>query len=44
MVDILAIALSHGLIALAAWRLLFRDDLNREGPGREDASERRERP
>jgi hypothetical protein len=44
MVDILAIALSHGLIALAAWRLLFRDDLNREGSCREDASERRERP
>nr|WP_086492612.1 hypothetical protein [Novosphingobium panipatense] len=30
MVDILALALSHGLLALAAWRLLFRPDLDEE--------------
>lgn len=33
MVDILALALSHGLIALVAWRLLFRPDLDREDAG-----------
>ena len=30
MIDYFTIALTHGLIALAAWRLLFRDDLDRE--------------
>ena len=30
MVDILALALSHGLLALAVWRLLSRDDLDVE--------------
>ena len=30
MVDYFAIALTHGLIALAAWRLLGRDDLDRD--------------
>ena len=44
MVDVLAIALSHGLIALAAWRLLFRDDLDREPLDRKDAAEPGERP
>ena len=28
MIDNFALALSHGLIILAAWRLMFRDDLN----------------
>ena len=28
MVDIFALALSHGLLALAAWRLMLRDDLD----------------
>jgi len=32
MVDFFALALSHGLLALAALRLLGRDDLDREGP------------
>lgn len=32
MVDILALALSHGLLLLAAWRLLSRPDLDAEGP------------
>lgn len=31
MVDIFALALSHGLLALAAWRLLLRPDLDVEG-------------
>lgn len=32
MVDILALAVSHGLLALAAWRLLLRADLDVEAP------------
>ena len=28
MVDIFALALSHGLLALAAWRLMLRGDLD----------------
>ena len=32
MIDTFAILLSHGLLAVATWRLLFRDDLDRE-PG-----------
>ena len=28
MIDILGLAISHGLILLAAWRLLFRPDLD----------------
>jgi hypothetical protein len=30
MVDIFALAVSHGLLALAVWRLLSRDDLTDE--------------
>lgn len=30
MIDIFAIALTHGLLALAAWRLMSRDDLDEE--------------
>lgn len=30
MVDNLAIGLSHALLAIALWRLLLRDDLDRE--------------
>lgn len=30
MIDNLALAISHGLIALAVWRLLRRPDLDRE--------------
>ena len=30
MIDNFALALSHGLIMLAAWRLLARDDLDRD--------------
>lgn len=33
MIDYFAIALTHGLLALAAWRLLWRDDLDRENGG-----------
>ena len=31
MVDIIALAVSHGLLALAAWRMLWRPDLDRDG-------------
>ncbi|HUD30485.1 MAG TPA: hypothetical protein VMQ93_16575 [Novosphingobium sp.] len=33
MVDILALTLSHGLLLLAAWRLLSRPELDVEVPG-----------
>lgn len=32
MVDFFALALTHGLMALAAWRLVMRGDLDREPP------------
>ena len=31
MIDYLTIVLTHGLMAVALWRLLWRDDLDREG-------------
>lgn len=34
MVDILALALSHGLLLLAAWRLLWRPELDEEAQAR----------
>lgn len=48
MVDILALAVSHGLLALAAWRLLLRSDLDvetpREGAAPEPRPSRRSGP
>lgn len=32
MIDYFALALSHGLLVLAFWRLLGRGDLDREEP------------
>ena len=32
MIDIFALGVTHGLIALALWRLVWRDDLNGETP------------
>lgn len=32
MVDLFALGLSHALLALAAWRLVLRDDLDRDPP------------
>jgi hypothetical protein len=32
MIDIFALALTHGLIALAIWRLVWRDDLDGDLP------------
>ena len=34
MIDYFSIALTHGLILLACWRLLLRDDLDAEGDAR----------
>lgn len=31
MIDNFALALSHGLLLLAAWRLIFRPDLDEDG-------------
>lgn len=33
MIDNFSILLTHGLMLVAAWRLLRRPDLDREGPG-----------
>ncbi len=30
MIDNFSLALTHGLMLLVAWRLIFRDDLDRE--------------
>jgi hypothetical protein len=32
MVDYLSLALSHGVLLLAFWRLMLRDDLDKEPP------------
>ncbi len=40
MIDNFALAISHGLMMLAAWLLLRRDDLDRE-PGPRDAIEQK---
>jgi hypothetical protein len=35
MIDLFSIAVTHGLLALAAWRLVLRADLDRD-PGSEE--------
>lgn len=32
MIDLFSLAVSHGLILLAVWRLIGREDLDREAP------------
>ena len=39
MIDILTLALTHGLMAIALWRLLSRDDL-----GQDDGEPAQQRP
>ncbi|MBT2135455.1 hypothetical protein KK137_14045 [Croceibacterium sp. LX-88] len=39
MVDIFTLALTHGLLAVAVWRLLFRPDLDSE-----EGTDKRDRP
>jgi hypothetical protein len=41
MIDNFALALSHGLLILAAWRLLSRPDLDDDGAQAADAGGRR---
>ena len=36
MVDYFSLALSHGVLLLAFWRLTWRDDLDREPPREEE--------
>ncbi|HEX8621912.1 MAG TPA: hypothetical protein VF718_08055 [Allosphingosinicella sp.] len=36
MIDNFALALTHGLLLLVAWRLLFRSDLDDDSPGGAD--------
>ena len=38
MIDLFTLALTHGLMALALWRMLFRADLDEDNP---DAKPRR---
>lgn len=35
MIDALSLLISHGLIMLAAWRLMSRPDLDRDPPAEE---------
>jgi hypothetical protein len=42
MVDHFAIALTHGLIALALWRMLYRDDLDHEVSPRQQWQRKRD--
>jgi len=41
MIDNFALALSHGLLLLAAWRLLSRPDLDDESGGKRPVAPRR---
>ena len=43
MVDLFALVLTHGLLALAAWRLVLRADLDRDGGTDEEAPAARRR-
>jgi hypothetical protein len=40
MIDLFSLALTHGLLMLAAWRLLRRDDLDRDPKPDEKAKPR----
>jgi hypothetical protein len=44
MVDIFALSISHGLLVLAALRLMARDDLDHEGEPRPRFGTRRKPP
>lgn len=44
MVDIFALSLPHALMLIAVWRMLSRDDLDREGPADERAGRARKEP
>jgi hypothetical protein len=40
LIDLFTLALTHGLIALALWRMLFRDDLDLD-PGAASGARKR---
>jgi len=40
MIDLFSLGLSHGLMLLAAWRLLFRPDLDDDSAGAESSRPR----
>lgn len=44
MIDLFALALTHGLLALAAWRLMQRADLDRDPVKSEPAEDDAVRP
>lgn len=44
MVDIFALSIAHGLLVLAAWRLMAREDLDGEGAARPRFGSRRKPP
>jgi hypothetical protein len=44
MIDNFALALSHGLLLLAAWRLVFRPDLDDDAAPAPQPGEPRRRP
>ena len=44
MVDLFALALTHGLLALAAWRLMQRADLDRDPVASDPAPEEQAKP
>jgi hypothetical protein len=44
MIDIFALGLTHALMALAAWRLMARADLDREGAPEEPSRKSWQRP
>ena len=44
MIDNFALALSHGLLLLAAWRLMFRSDLDDDDAPPPPPAERKRRP
>ncbi len=41
MIDNFSLALTHGLMLLAAWRLLSRPDLDQDGAGKVEAAVRK---
>ncbi len=44
MIDYFALALTHGLLGIAFWRLLRRDDLDAEGPRGADPAPLTDKP
>ena len=41
MIDTFSLALSHGLMFLVAWRILYRPDLDQEGEDRDDREKKK---